>query len=289
MSKVTELERQQRREADRKKARAAVEALTSSEGWTAWLASRRHFHAYSLANQLLLAMQCPTATRVAGFRAWLKLGYCVRRGETALRIWVPVPPSKKTLEAWRAAGADSREKPRTHFKLGPVFDRSQVQELPPPAQPVPLDPPIRDIDGGDLAWTWPLLVGLASAIGSEVIVEAIPRGAGGFYVPETQCISNNEANTVNHQVKTLIHELGHALLRAEVDVDDSPFSYSEEELVVESVAFTVCGSIGLDTSGYSIPYLASWSQTTSLDTIEQAARTIDRLAKRIEDAVTTRE
>lgn len=289
MSKVTELERQQRREADREKARAAVEALNSSKGWMAWLASRRHFHAYSLANQLLVAMQCPTATRVAGFRAWLKLGYCVRRGETALRIWVPVPPSKKTLEAWKAAGADPRGKPRTHFKLGPVFDRSQVQELPTPAQPVPLDPPIRDIDGGDLAWTWPLLVGLAREIGSEVIVEAIPRGAGGFYVPETRSISVNEANTVNHQVKTLVHELGHALLRAEVDVDDSPFSYSEEELVVESVAFTVCGSIGLDTSGYSIPYLASWSQTTSLDTIEQAARTIDRLAKRIEDAVTTRE
>lgn len=289
MSKVTELERQQRREADREKSRAAVEALTSSEGWTAWLSSRRHVHTYSLANQLLVAMQCPTATRVAGFRAWLKLGYCVRRGETALRIWVPVPPSKRSLEAWRATGADPREMPRTHFKLGPVFDRSQVQELPPPALPVPLDPPIRNINGGDLAWTWPLVVGLAREIGSEVIVEAIPRGAGGFYVPETRSISINAANTVNHQVKTLVHELGHALLRAEVDVDDSPFSYSEEELVVESVAFTVCGSIGLDTSGYSIPYLASWSQTTSLDTIEQAARTIDRLAKRIEDAVTTRE
>ena len=287
MSKVTELERQQRREADRAKARAAVEALTSSEGWTAWLASRRHFHAHSLANPLLVAMQCPTATRVAGFRAWLKLGYCVRRGETALRIWVPVPPSKKALEAWKAAGADTRDKPRTHFKLGPVFDSSQVQELPPPAQPVPLDPPIRDIAGDDLAWTWPLLVDLAGEIGSEVVVEAIPRGAGGFYVAETRGISINEANTINHRVKTLIHELGHALLRAEVDVDDSPFAYSEEELVVESVAFTVCGSIGLDTSGYSIPYLASWSQATSLDTIEQAARTIDRLAKRIEDTVTT--
>jgi len=86
MSKITELERQERREADRKKSRAAVEALTSSEGWTAWLASRRHFHAYSLANQLLVAMQLPSATRVAGFRAWLKLGYCVRRGETAIGV-----------------------------------------------------------------------------------------------------------------------------------------------------------------------------------------------------------
>lgn len=285
MYKVTELERQQRREADREKARAAVEALTSSDGWKAWLASRRHFHRYSLSNQLLVAMQLPAATRVAGFRAWLKLGYCVRRGETALRIWVPIPPSNKALEAWKRAGAVPRDKPRTHFKLGPVFDRCQVEELPPPAVPVPLDPPIRDVAGDDLAWAWRLLVGLAGEIGSEVVVEQIPRGAGGFYVPETRSISINAANSVNHQVKTLIHELGHALLRAKVDVDDSPFSYSEEELVVESVAFTVCGSIGLDTNGYSIPYLASWSQTASLETIEQAAATIDRLAKRIEDAV----
>ena len=63
-----------------------MEQLRSSEGWQQWLAARRHFHADSLANQLLIAMQKPEATRVAGFRAWLKLGYCVRKGETALGI-----------------------------------------------------------------------------------------------------------------------------------------------------------------------------------------------------------
>ena len=78
------------------------------------------------------------------------------------------------------------------------------------------------------ASAWPPLVALAGEIGSEVIVEAIPRGAGGFYVAQTRSISVNGANGVNHRVKTLVHELGHALLRAEVDVDDSPFTYSEE-------------------------------------------------------------
>jgi hypothetical protein len=89
MSQVREQRRQERREADRRKAKEAVEALRSSDGWQRWLACRRHFHAYCLANQLLIAMQLPEATRVAGFKAWLKLGYCVRHGETALRIWVP--------------------------------------------------------------------------------------------------------------------------------------------------------------------------------------------------------
>jgi hypothetical protein len=59
---------------------------------------------------------------VAGFRAWLKLGYCVRRGERALRIWAPITPTKAALEKWQSAGGDPRDRPRTHFRLGPVFD-----------------------------------------------------------------------------------------------------------------------------------------------------------------------
>lgn len=67
-------------------------------------------------------MQRPDATHVAGFRAWLALGYCVKKGETAIRIWTPIPPSRTALEQWRTAGADLSKKPRTRFRLGPVFD-----------------------------------------------------------------------------------------------------------------------------------------------------------------------
>jgi hypothetical protein len=62
---LSEEERAERRRADREYARQAVEQLRSSEGWRRWLATRRHFHAYSFANQLLIAMARPTATRVA--------------------------------------------------------------------------------------------------------------------------------------------------------------------------------------------------------------------------------
>jgi hypothetical protein len=50
----------------------------------------------------LIALQMPEATMVCGFRAWLKLGYCVRRGETALRIWIPMGPSRTEMERWQA-------------------------------------------------------------------------------------------------------------------------------------------------------------------------------------------
>lgn len=81
-----------------------------------------------------------------------------------------------------------------------------------------------------------------------------------------------------------MHELAHALVRVDRDDDDPALDYAEEELVVESVAYTVCGSLDLDIAGYAIPYLASWSERAELQTIEQTAKLIDRLARRIEDA-----
>jgi hypothetical protein len=75
------------------------------------------------------------------------------------------------------------------------------------------------------------------------------------------------------------------LLRVEREDDDLELSYCEEELVVESIAYTVCGSLGLDTLGYSIPYLASSSQRATMETIERAAAMIDRVAKGIEERV----
>jgi len=120
--RLTDEERDRRRAQDRETARRAVEALQSSAGWQQWLQVRRRFHSYSLHNQLLIAMQRPDATRVAGFRAWLALVYSVKRGERAIRIWTPIPPSKQKLDAWREAGGDPARKPRTCFRLGPVFD-----------------------------------------------------------------------------------------------------------------------------------------------------------------------
>lgn len=243
-TRLSEEVRACRREADRQRSIEAVQALQTSDGWKAWLASRRHFHRYSLANQCLIAMQCPHVTYVAGFRAWLRLGYCVRKGERAIRIWVPIPPSKAKIAAWREAGADPDTKPRTHFRLGPVFDRSQVDELPPPSVLVPIDCPISNVSGDELGWCIPLLVAFAESIGSAVSFEVMPPGVGGRLNPRTRAITLNSTRPVNSQVKSGVHELGHALVRAEPGDDDPKLTYAEEELVVESIAYTVCGSLG---------------------------------------------
>jgi antirestriction protein ArdC len=286
-TKLSDADRQTRREADREKATQAVETLTTSEGWQAWLGLRRHFRTYSANNQFLIALQCREASYVAGFRKWLQLGYAVRRGETAIRIWMPMPPSKKALAEWEAAGALAKDKPKMRFRLGPVFDRSQVEPLPAPAEPMDLEPPIVCAEGDELQWAMQPLVELATEAGWEVIFERGPELRGGYCVFETQVLSvnNRPQFSVNQQAKTLIHELSHMLLRIERQDDDLELTYSEEELVVESIAFTVCGSLGVDTSGYSIPYLASWAQRASMETIERAAGMVDRVGKRIEEHV----
>ena len=285
-TQLTDAEREQRRAADRAFVQQAVEQLRSSDGWQRWLTTRQHFHTYSLRNQLLIAMQNPEATRVAGFKAWLALGYCVRRGEKALRIFAPCPPSKAKLQAWRDAGADPAEKPRTFFRLTAVFDRSQVDELPPPAEPAPLDPPAAaEIDGDELApWLEPLTA-LATAIGSTVVFESIASGADGFYRPKTKAIVVEASHSPNRRVKTLVHELGHALVRADQQDEDPELDAAAEELVAETVAYSVCASSGIDPGEFSISYLAGWSERTPIATIERTAALIDRLSRRIEDAV----
>jgi antirestriction protein ArdC len=283
---LSEEERAEKRAAERELMEQAIEQLRSSEGWQRWLGVRRHFHTYSLHNQLLIAFQRPGATRVAGFRRWLSLGYAVRKGEHGLSIWAPCPPSKKKLRAWREAGADPDERPRTFFRLVKVFDRAQVDPLPEfPGGPVVLDPPLEPVEGDTLAGLFEPLASFATTIGYTVAVEEIPGSALGYCAPQRHHIGVEAVSakfSANAQVGVEIHELAHALVRCDRCEEDPDLTYGDEEVVVECIAHTVCSTVGLDTSGWSVPYMATWGEG---DAIARCAELIDRLATRLEDAV----
>ena len=281
---LTDEERDARRAEQREIADRAVEELRSSTGWQRWLSTRRHFHHYSLRNQLLIAMQAPDATRVAGFRAWLQLGYAVRPGESAIKIWMPLAPGRKQLQAWRDAGADPGEKPRTLFKLGSVFDVSQVSPLPPPANPAPLDPPIARLEGDELAHLHGPLEQFANSIGYSVTIEPL-NGPEGVCSHRQQKIAVEESLEPNGQIAALLHELAHALVRVDRRDGDPTLTYAAEELVVESVAYSVAAVAGIDTSANSVPYLTVWSENTPIGTIHAHAELIDRLARRLEAVI----
>jgi antirestriction protein ArdC len=229
-------------------------------------------------------MQAPEATRVAGFHAWLRLGYCVGKGETAIKIWQPIAPSAKQLQAWRDAGAKSDERPRTLFKLGCVFDVAQVNPLPPHADPAPLDPPIARLEGEQLAALQTPLEQFAQAIGYSVTIAPL-SGAEGVCNHRDRTITVDASLEANGRIAALLHELGHALVAVDRRETDPQLSYAAEELVVESVAQSVAAVAGVDTSANSIPYLTSWSESTPIATIHAHAELIDRLARRLEEAI----
>jgi hypothetical protein len=282
---LTDEQRAARQEQQRQLVESSVEQLRSTDGWQRWLRARKAFRRYSLRNTLLIAVQNPQATHVAGFRKWLSLGYCVRKSETGIYIFAPVPPTKKRIAEWEAAGRPKDQKPRTLFKLTAVFDRSQVHELPPPAKPLPLDPPITPVTGDELAAAIPSLVALAQSLGSTVSFEPVPGRADGFYRPADRAIVVSDALPINGRASVLIHELAHALVRADRHDGDPELDYAAEEWVAESVAFMVADTLELDTASASIPYLASWTEGRDPAVLERTATLVDRLARRIEDPV----
>ena len=276
---LTEAQREQRRIEQRELVVASIEQLRSSDGWGAYLAARARFRSYSARNVLMILQQHPTATRVAGFRAWLDLGWCVTKGSTAIRIWAPCPPSKRQLKAWRDAGADPNDRPRTGWRLASVFAQDQVAELPPPAQPAPLQAPIAEIRGDSHEDLIAELVALANEIGYTVTF-ADTGPADGVCDSHDKRIAVAERLQPNGRLVALIHELAHALFAE--DPDAPRLDYAQGELIAESVAFCACQTVGLDTSANSIPYLTSWAEQASLEVLEQTAALTGRLADRIE-------
>jgi hypothetical protein len=285
---LTDEERAERRKREQELTEQAVAQLRSSAGWQRWLTSRAHagLRRLSLRNQLLVCLQDPTATHVAGFRAWLKLGYCVGRGSSShIRIWAPCPPSKKKLQAWRDAGADQATKPKTYFRLEAVFSQAQVEPLPPPAEPAPLDPPLAELAGDTLAWAQAPLEQLAGELGYTVDYRALASGHGGSCIPTRKVIEINTAQSTNARISVLCHELAHALVREDRHADDPALDYAAEELVAESVAHLAVSFVGLDSSAAAVPYLAAWAEDAAADTFARVAELVDRLARRLEDAL----
>jgi N-terminal domain of anti-restriction factor ArdC len=284
--KITDEERAERREADRQRMESAARALLSSEGWRRWVRVRstNGLSRYSFGNQLLIALQAPDATYVAGFRAFLELNRCVRKGERAIRILAPMSVRTRDAEHVQQPDGGGREDARrTVFRAVPVFDVSQTEALP-DTEPVPLDGPSQPIEGDTHAHLLAPLEGLAGELGYTVQPRALDGPAEGWCDSQKHEIVLNSALPANARVRLLVHEIAHAL-----GVGYHDYGRRRAEVLVDTVTFIVCGAVGLDVSGSSVPYVAGWGEDGELDSIREYAQTIDGLARRIEDALTADE
>lgn len=268
-SRFSEAERAEYRDAKRSEQRQQVERavreLLTSEGWQRWAQTRATFHDYSMGNCMLIAAQCPTATDVAGFKAWRELGRQVRKGERAIRIMAPMSVKRENVETGEVERVP-------FFRAVPVFDVSQTDGDALPVRPC------EPLTGDSHERLIPMLEGFARSMGLTVTY-ADTGNAGGYYSEKQRVIVVDQDACPNAKVRTLVHELAHAH-----GVTYRDYSRGEAEVIVETAGTIVCGSLGLDTSGESIPYIAGWGESGDLDAIRKHAETVDRIARSIETA-----
>lgn len=275
---LSEQGRAERRRQDRERVEQAARELLSSDGWARWVKTRAMFHSYSAGNCMLLAAQCHQRgiepTRIAGFRTWLKLGRCVRKGEAALRILAPV-----TVKQQGAPTGEEGDERRVFFKTAFVFDVSQTDVLD-GAEPALLDAPRQPLTGDSHARLIAPLVAFAESLGYSVSFEAVAGSAGGWCDPANKRIVVDLGAPANAQLRTLIHETAHAL-----GIDYDRYSRAQAEVMVDTVTLLAASSVGLRVDGESIPYVAGWGEDGALEAVTEFAETIDRVARRIEDAL----
>lgn len=279
---LTDDERAELRSKERELMDKAVRSLLTSDGWQRWVRIRGMFRQYSAANTWLIAMQMPDATRVAGFRTWLKLNRCVRKGERAIRIWAPMTMKLRDENGEvKNDEQTGQELTRTRFRLAPVFDVSQTEQLP-GAEEVPLSPPSAPVTGDSHAALIPRLIAFAESLGVPVAYEELPANVGGYFHTVDKRIALAEGRPANATVRVLIHEQAHMLVDR---LHAEKYPYAREEVIVETATYLVCQAAGLDVSASSVPYVASWGESGALEAVQQNAELIDQVARQLEAVV----
>jgi antirestriction protein ArdC len=243
-----------------------VEKLTTSDEWLRYLDVQRRFHRYSFGNVLLIALQCPEATRVAGFRRWLELGRHVQRGQKGIAILAPVVNRLKVEDEQTGEERTIVSAPRA-FRVVHVFDISQTD-----GEALP-EIPCHRLEGEGAAYDE--LTTYAQGLGFRVAVDELPGETNGLCNHATQTITVRTGLAPAQQTKTLAHEIAHAMLHGHAF--DGP--RAQAELEAESIAYIVCALLELDSADYSWGYLASWGAEP--DAIRRSGQRIQQTSQAI--------
>jgi hypothetical protein len=224
-----------------------IAELTSSDRWREYLDVQSRFYRYSPNNVMLILMQNPYATRVAGYRAWQALDHQVLAKESALRILAPMTYKRNDPPV----GENARE--IRGFKLVPVFDISQTEgpDLP---------DVVSKLEGLPPEGVFAKLTEFAQGIGFRVErLQSLESGANGDTSHSEGRIRVVSSNSEAQQAKTLAHEIGHALLHDPGVEATKDLERGLKELEAESTAYVICTALGMDTGDYSFGYVAGWA------------------------------
>ena len=261
-----------------------VKDFMETDAYKSYLRAVGKFHNYSMNNVMLITMQRPDATLVAGYNTWKKsFNRNVKRGEKGLKIIAPMPVSvEKEEDRVDQYGNTYKEKvtvtvPR--FRAVTVFDVSQTDGDPlPDISPAELKNEVNNYSA--------FLKAVEKASDVPINFISIEGSAKGYFNVANNEISVAKGMSESQTLKTLIHEIAHSVLHNK-DNGGVFIDTKTKEVQAESVAFSVCSHFGIDTSEYTFPYVTAWAGDKDLKTLRNSMDTIKDTASllihRIED------
>lgn len=252
---------------------AETDAARRSDIFRGWLNAMAQFHNYSWNNQLLISLQCPTATRVAGFHTWRKMNRFVRKGEKGITILAPCIYKPKMGEQKQSEEIEQQ----THaigklrgFRAATVFDVSSTDGQSIPSLPWKVK--------GDCAELLPHAERACRELGIELEYKTITDGAEGYSLGGR--IQINQALSNSDRVAVIIHEQAHEILHKQAEIRKNT-TRQQRELEAESTSFVVLSHFGIQ---HGSPfYLATYEVTPEM--LTQSLATISTAAKRIIESI----
>ncbi len=265
-----------------KRLKEGVDGIQQSDNFRKFLLTMSKFHDYSIGNLILIMLQKPNATRVAGFNTWRNLGRWVKKGEKGIAILAPCLPPKETKaarpEEIESEGEEEEQEKEEelrplYFKVVYVFDVSQTEGKPLPEFEVPT------LTGEANEGLFGRVMRLADSQGLEVGFESRPQqdpDIKGMYFGKTVWVRPEEPRA--QQLKTLLHEVAHYYSEGVFQIPRR-----DAETIAESVAFAAGAHFGFDTGTRSFPYVALWSKDKKV--LEQNLAAIRKVSAKIIDAL----
>ena len=264
-----------------------IKELFQSESYAQYLQTMSRFHHYSVNNQVLIHMQKPDATLVAGFNKWKnQFGRNVIKGEHGIKIIAPTPFKKKIeqekldpdtqLPMLDADGKIITEEKTIQipmYKPVTVFDVSQTEGKPLPQLAHDLSGNVANYDV--------FMEALRRSSPVPISIEVMGGGMDGYFDLEHQDIAIRKGMSEVQTVSAVIHEMAHALLhnRTKDTEEKTPeISRSTEEVQAESISYAVCAYYGIATGDNSFGYIASWSKDKTLPELRESLEVISKTA-----------
>ena len=264
-----------------------IKELFQSESYAQYLQTMSRFHHYSVNNQVLIHMQKPDATLVAGFNKWKnQFGRNVIKGEHGIKIIAPTPFKKKIeqekldpdtqLPMLDADGKIITEEKTIQipmYKPVTVFDVSQTEGRPLPQLAHDLSGNVANYDV--------FMEALRRSSPVPISIEVMGVGMDGYFDLEHQGIAIRKGMSEVQTVSAVIHEMAHALLhnRTKDTEEKTPeLSRSTEEVQAESISYAVCAYYGIATGDNSFGYIASWSKDKTLPELRESLEVISKTA-----------